>query len=92
MASDPLRIEILRRIDIRFEFEKHGGRIPPNATLSRDGWLSVHAIDREDEHPCGFLLATSQLFCPPIPLLMSTIHTPLPPIPLGVCLIAFHLP
>jgi hypothetical protein len=49
--GNELRIEILRRIDLVAEFQRLGGRIPPNATPNADGWLTVHAIDREDEHP-----------------------------------------
>lgn len=49
------RDEILRRLDLVAEFQKHGGRIPPGARPNADGWLPVHAIDREDKKPSAAL-------------------------------------
>ncbi len=49
--SNKYREEILRRTDLVAVFQKYGGQIPPNARPSADGWLSVHAVDRVDEHP-----------------------------------------
>jgi hypothetical protein len=51
MGKNPLREEILRRIDLFAEFQKHGGRVPPGARPSADDWIPVHSIDREDERP-----------------------------------------
>jgi hypothetical protein len=47
--GNAIREEILRRIDLIAEFQKHGGRV--GKYCSADGWQSVHSIDREDEHP-----------------------------------------
>ena len=55
MSNNPQRDEILRRLDLQAEFVKYGGRVPPNAVPSPDGWLPVHSIDREDEHPSAAL-------------------------------------
>jgi len=55
MASNPNREEILRRLDLGAEFQRHGGRIPPDAQPSSAGWLPVHSIDREDERPSAAL-------------------------------------
>ena len=51
MSTNPQRDEILRRLDLLAEFEKYGGRIPPGAITTPDGWHPVHSIDRVDEHP-----------------------------------------
>ena len=55
MSNNPQRDEILRRLDLAEEFQKYGGRIPPRARPSAEGWLPVHAIDRPDEHPSAAL-------------------------------------
>ena len=49
------RDEILRRLDLVAEFQKHGGRIPPGVRPNADGWLPVHAIDRKDKKPSAAL-------------------------------------
>jgi len=55
MSNNPLRDKILSLIDLVAEFQKYGGRIPPGATPDANGWLLVHSIDREDEHPSAAL-------------------------------------
>ena len=55
MSTNPQRDEIIRRMDLLAEFQKYGGRVPPNAQVSPDGWIPVHSIDREDEHPSAAL-------------------------------------
>ena len=51
MANNPLREEIIRCTDLVAVFQKYRGRIPPGAQPTADGWLPVHAIDREDKKP-----------------------------------------
>jgi hypothetical protein len=51
MASNPNREEILRRIDLAAEFQKYGGKVPPDARPSPSGWLTVHSVDRDDKKP-----------------------------------------
>jgi hypothetical protein len=48
MSNNPLREEIIRRIDLIAEFQKYGGKVGPY--ISADGWQSVHSIDRTDKH------------------------------------------
>ena len=55
MSNNPQRDEIIRCLDLQSEFVKYGGRVPPNAVPSPDGWLPVHSIDREDAHPSAAL-------------------------------------
>ena len=55
MSRNPQRDEIIRRMDLQAEFERYGGRVPPGARPDANGWLPVHSIDREDEHPSAAL-------------------------------------
>ena len=55
MSTNPQRDEILRRLDIQATFERYGGRVPPGAQPSADGWLPVHSVDRPDDHPSAAL-------------------------------------
>jgi hypothetical protein len=50
-----LREEIIAKIDLLAEFQKHGGRVPPSAHPNSDGWIAVHAIDRTDNNPSAAL-------------------------------------
>ena len=46
--ANPVREEIIRRLDLVAEFQKYGGKIPPGAQPSATGWLPVHSVDRPD--------------------------------------------
>ena len=35
MSTNPQRDEIIRRMDLLAEFQKYGGRVPPNAQMPR---------------------------------------------------------
>jgi len=48
MSRNPLRDKLLSLIPLEEEFIKYGGR--STGRIFND-WLSVHSIDREDEHP-----------------------------------------
>jgi hypothetical protein len=46
-----LRDDILRRINVREEFEKYGVKIPDRATPNPKGWISCHSLYGKDNHP-----------------------------------------
>lgn len=51
MSSNPIRDEVIRRMDLIAEFTKHGGKVPADAKPSDKDWFPVHAFDRIDDKP-----------------------------------------
>jgi hypothetical protein len=46
-----LREDILEKVDVLAEYQAIGLRVAKGASPSADGWLSCHALGREDVHP-----------------------------------------
>lgn len=58
-----LREEILAKVDVLAELQAIGLRVAKGATPSADGWLSCHALGREDKHPSASVNIGPDLRC-----------------------------
>ena len=63
MSTNPQRDEIIRRMDLLAEFQKYGGRVPPNAIADANGWIPVHSVDRQDDHASAALNIIASFIC-----------------------------